>query len=97
MLPDLSYSSATVSGIINVPIEPVVPTNSYYEEFSSNPTLPAGLQFGSNVFAVAVVNRDATEREIDFSAMLTLRAATADRACTRSLVSPSTARPSTPL
>ena len=49
VLPDLSYSSpATISGIANVPIEPIVPANSYYEEFSSNPTLPAGLQFGSN-------------------------------------------------
>ena len=38
------------------------------------------LKQGSNVFAVAVVNRDATEREIDFSAMLTLRGATADAA-----------------
>ena len=38
------------------------------------------LKQGSNVFAVAVVNRDATEREIDFSATLTLRGATADAA-----------------
>ena len=38
------------------------------------------LKQGSNVFAVAVVNKDAAEREIDFSAMLTLRGATADAA-----------------
>ena len=38
------------------------------------------LKQGSNVFAVAVVNRDATEREIDFSATMILRGATADAA-----------------
>ena len=48
VLPDLSFSPAAISGIVNVPIEPIAPANPYYEEFSSSPALPAGLEFGSN-------------------------------------------------
>ena len=48
VLPDLSFSPAAISGIVNVPIEPIAPANPYYEEFSASPALPAGLEFGSN-------------------------------------------------
>ena len=47
-LPDLAYTPTVISGIKGVAIEPIAPANPYYKSFSSNPNLPAGLQFGSN-------------------------------------------------
>ena len=46
-IPELAYSGS-LKGVVGALVEPAVPTSSYYASFSSDPSLPSGLQFGSN-------------------------------------------------